>query len=741
MLSRIGTALGLALLCAVSIIRVARPPGVVPAGAPDTVFSAQRALHHVEQIAQRPHPMGSADHDRVRDYIVSELATLGIRAQIQRTTAIGTRYQEAGRVQNIVAWLPGADTKGRALLVVAHYDGVGAGPAAADDAAGSAAILETLRALRASKSPLAHDVVALFTDGEEAGLLGAAAFVREHPWAKDVAMVLNFEARGTTGRSVMFETGAGNLDAARALRGAGNASAGSVYATIYRTLPNDTDLSELAVLGVPAMNFAFADGVERYHTTRDDVAHLSPGSLQHHGSQMLALTREIGNAPLPRPTTGDAVFFDLPVLGLIVYPVGLELPLAIVALILVVVVVKGDRRPKGMSPVVAGLIGPIAAVVASALLGLGVGFILRGPGVWNGYNAAGIALAAVAVTLGCHSAARRFAGPGIQAGTFVIWSAIAGIAALRAPGVAYLFEWPLLFAAGACLLEQRRGRQSAFAEWLSAGVTLLMLSGFIYGVSVIMLGVSVPGAIALAVVTSMITLLLVPRIELVAGHARFAGAHWFAVASAAILLLAGLAVKPSADHPSRTALVYAENADSADAWLGSPGGTSNAWTRQVINPQMPAPAWTTRLGSTNPFIARRVQRVPLASPMATLARDTVINGARRVVLRVAAPPGTTALAMRARGAHVITSSIDGRIVDTTRYRYHPAEWRMNYWAVPDSGAIVALSIPIGAHIEFELVASRPGLPIVPGLIVPPRPENVVPSQSGDVNVVYRRWVF
>ena len=98
--------------------------------------------------------------------------------------------------------------------------------------------------------------------------------VRENPWAKDIAVVLNFEARGTSGRSFMFETGPGNLDAARALRSARDATAGSVFATIYRTLPNDTDLSEIAVLGLPALNFAFADGVERYHTSNDDVAQI-----------------------------------------------------------------------------------------------------------------------------------------------------------------------------------------------------------------------------------------------------------------------------------------------------------------------------------------------------------------------------------------------------------------------------------------------------------------------------------
>src|SRR5437762_6935246 len=392
MIKRIGVALGLLLLCAVSIVRVARPPRPVSATAPDTVFSAERAMRHVEQIAQRPHPMGTADHYRVRDYIVGQLSALGLTPQIQQATALGTRYQEAGHVQNILARLPGHDPNGKAVLVMAHYDGVEAGPAASDDGAGCAALLETLHALRATRRPLAHDIIALFTDGEEAGLLGAAAFVREHPWAKDIGVVLNFEARGTSGRSFMFETGPGNLDAARALRSAGDATAGSVYATIYRTLPNDTDLSELAVLDLPALNFAFADGVERYHTSHDDVAHLNRGSLQHNGSQMLAMTRTFGAEPLPRAHTGDGVFFDLPIIGLVVYPQGLELPLAILALGLVLTLIVRGRKE-----VVTGVLTALAALALSGGVGWAVGRMLSGPAVWSGLYATGIVLLALAV--------------------------------------------------------------------------------------------------------------------------------------------------------------------------------------------------------------------------------------------------------------------------------------------------------------------------------------------------------
>jgi hypothetical protein len=117
------------------------------------------------------------------------------------------------------------------------------------------------------------------------------------------------------------------------------------------------------------------------------------------------------------------------------------------------------------------------------------------------------------------------------------------------------------------------------------------------------------------------------------------------------------------------------------------------------------------------------------------------------VLRVSAPPGTTGLVMRVRGAKVLAASIDGRVVDTTRYRSagrprdHANDWVMQYWAVPDTGAIVALSIPPGGHIDFDLAARHPGLPSIPGVTIPPRSPDVVPSQTGDVSIVYRERQF
>jgi hypothetical protein len=723
---RVGTLIGLTALCAFSVARVTRPPSVTPATSPDTVFSAERAMHDVEAIAVRPHAMGMPDHDRVRDYIMGRLASLGMKPQLQTTTAVGTRYQEAGRVQNILAWLPGSSSAGKAVLLVVHYDGVEAGPAAADDGAGCAALLETLRALRAHKEPLAHDVIALFTDGEEAGLLGAAAFVREHPWAKDVAFIMNFEARGTTGRSYMFETGAGNRDAVSMLRAAGDVSAGSVFTTIYRALPNDTDLSELSLLGVPALNFAFADGVQRYHTSHDDVAHLDPRSLQHHGAQMLAVTRKVASEDLPRPKTGDAVFFDLPLLGLVVYPIGFAIPLALVALVLTIVVVRPKLKAAGI-----GLGVMLLALAVSAAIGWFVR--LSGPAMWSGTFAAALSLGVVALNLAAYAWATR-ASPDAHAGVLVAWLLLSIATSIIAPGASYLFTWPLLFA----LIAARSGHEVAW--WLAAAITLLLLAGLAYTIAAIMLGLAGLGSAQLAIVNALIVWLVAPLLMRAGGGRRRSWPLPVACAGAAVLLaiIGAGTTSPSANDPLPSALVFAQNADSGDGLLGSLEATSE-WTQSVIGPQKnDVPDWAKAFRRSGvEFSAKAQPRAELEAPTATLVKDTLIDGARRVIVRVKAPVGTTVLGLRVAGAQVSRTAIDARVADTSRFRRRSGSWE--YWAVPDSGAVFSLAVPPGAHFELRLAARRPGLPSF--IVLPPRPASTVPRQTGDVSIVFREVRF
>src|SRR5262245_59563958 len=535
-------------ICVVFAERVSRPPVAVPANAPQTAFSAERAMKHVRAIAQRPHPVGSAEHDWVRDHLIAQLRILGLEPQVQPATGVGTRYAGAGRVQNILARMPGGQSGGPAVLLVAHYDSVEAGPGAGDDGAGIAAILETVRALRAA-GPIAHDVIVLFTDGEESDLLGAAAFVREHPWAKDVAMVLNFEARGTTGRSLMFETGPGNLDTVRVLRTVPGVTAGSVFTTIYRRMPNDTDLSELALLGTPALNFAFGDGADRYHTSHDDIAHLNTGSLQHHGQQALALAHAFANGPLPRQRTGDAVFFDLPAVGLVVYSEKWAMLLALVAAALALIVIIRSRggAPRFGRDVILGAAATVGAVVLSAAAAYLTGQILSllhtrlpwgGNPAWSPVYWAAVVMLSLAICTACYVAIRRRGTvSGLHAGALIIWTLLSLATAAVAPGSSYLFTWPVVVVALAALLADVHGLLTAkgIAMCLAALVTAALLIPIAYSVGAVYLGVTGAGGIVTAAVIALIAWLLVPLLEVICDGAR--GSTPFICAAAGVVLV------------------------------------------------------------------------------------------------------------------------------------------------------------------------------------------------------------
>jgi hypothetical protein len=712
-------------------------------------------MKHVLAIAKRPHPVGSEEHDQVRDYLIAQLSGLGLEAQVQQTTGVGTRYQGAGRVQNILARMPGTQSGGPAVLLVAHYDSVEAGPGAADDGAGVAAILETVRALRAGGS-FVHDIIVLFTDGEEADLVGSAAFVREHPWAKDVAIVINFEARGTTGRSLMFETGPGNLDVVRVLRTVPNVTAGSLFTTIYRTMPNDTDLSELALLGTPALNFAFGDGADRYHTSRDDVSHLDAGSLQHHGRQALALARAFANGPLPRPRTGDAVFFDLPAIGLVVYSEKWAMPLALLAGALTFIVIIRWRREGARfgRDVVLGAAATVGAVVLSGAAAYLGGLVLSfmhsvlpwgGAPAWSPVYWAAIAFLSLAICTASYVAARRRGSLiGLHAGALAVWTSLSLATAAIAPGSSYLLTWPALIVALALLFADRRGLLTikGVAMCLAAFVTAALLIPIAYLIGAIFLGVTTSGGAITAAIIALSAWLLAPLLETLCDGARWSTPLICAAAAIALVGIGMVTVRTSDVHPVSSRLIYAIDADSSDAWLAARASAarSNAWTRTALAPFSQGPEWIGHFfEQPSAVVAKRVPCLPLPQPAINILSDSTTGDARQLSLRVQASVGTTALGIRVTDAPVISAAIDGRAIDTTRYRLHTRDWTLWYWAPSESGAVLSLMVPAGSMPKLEILEYSLGIPTLPGVAIPPRPPNVVPVQSGDVTIVCRRF--
>jgi Peptidase family M28 len=434
-----------------------RPPSPVSASAPATEFSAERAAEHLRRItSDQPMPIGSAASDAVRDYLVAELASLGFAAEVQKGVGAFTSGADtvAGRVDNVVATLPGRDPTGRVVLA-AHYDTTFGSPGAADDKASVAAILETARALTSGQR-LRNDVVVLLTDGEEPGMLGAASFAAQHPDGAEGGVLLNWEASGNRGPSVLFETSPGNAELIAAFAASAPHPAGdSAMAALYRAGSQHTDFTVLADEGFVGLNFALIDGVAAYHHPRDTVANLDSASLQQLGASMLGLTRGFGDRDLADIRGGgDATYFT--VFGQVVaYPAWLVWPLAVAALVAVAALAILVRRrglataPRLLGAAAAALL-PLLAAPAAAI-GLWQALVWVRPGyaaMFMGdpyrpqlYRSALAALTAT-ILLTWYLTLRRRVGAVPLAVGALVWPAVSGlVTAWLIPAAWYPMRW------------------------------------------------------------------------------------------------------------------------------------------------------------------------------------------------------------------------------------------------------------------------------------------------------------
>jgi carboxypeptidase Q len=93
---------------------------------------------------------------------------------------IGARFTEPADSFNITAEIPGTDPGAGEVMLGGHFDSWTGGTGATDNAAGSAVAMEAVRILKTLNVKMKRTVrVALWT-GEEQGLLGSRAYVKDH---------------------------------------------------------------------------------------------------------------------------------------------------------------------------------------------------------------------------------------------------------------------------------------------------------------------------------------------------------------------------------------------------------------------------------------------------------------------------------------------------------------------------------------------------------------------------------
>lgn len=713
------------VLVAVASVWSTRPPQPLPASAPAAQFSASRAIALLDGIATVPRPAGSAAAAEVRTDLVGQLRRLGVDTTVQtRVTArpSGNGRPTVATVSNIHARIPGSDPTGRVLLV-AHYDSVPDGPGASDNGANVAAILEIVRALR-SMPQQRNDVDVLFTDAEEAGLLGANAFVESGAVGDPRrAVVVNLEARGVSGPAVMFQM-VGGLTSAVA---DAHAVTTSFASTVYSLLPNDTDLTALSEGGMRGINFAFMEGVANYHTPHDDLAHVDAASVQHIGGTALAAVRSLAATDLgvDEPETPYFSLFG----AVASYPAWLTLPLALVAVAAYILILLSGRR-HGMRPRRTGLAaGSLAAVVlVSVGIGLGGWQVLSAlrPGFSSGAGAVyhpepyalAEALVVLLVLLAWYRWARRRASPSEVAMGVLGWFAVlAVVCAVLIPGGAYLFTWPALIGLGAMAAARSAGPESPF-RGMATVAAAVPATALLVPVAVLMLpAVGLGLSAAPLLLTALLGATAVTLVEPAPQRRAFAALQACVLLAAAVTAGVGVAVDGfDADHPRPVSLAYAWEADSGDAHWVSDGGPD----QPVVGPLLTAGAarFDDRippLGGSPLFSGPAPPAAGIEPVVTRSAPDDVdpVGGSRSIHLQIDVPADTYLVDVRAdtTAQDVPTTTVNGVTIPAdTGPPTGPWGWGFRYAAPPRDGIDLTLRVRGSGPLRIRVVSTTPGLP-------------------------------
>ena len=726
--------LALLALAAVSAWR-SSPPHPRGADAPATEFSAGRAEEVLARLLAdgASRTPGSSAHAAFRERLLAEVRRLGLTPEVDEGFACSPNGSCA-RLVNVLAELPGAE-RGPVVVLTAHTDSVGSGPGASDDASGVAVLLEAARALLAA--PRRNPVLLLFDDGEENGLLGAELFARS-PRARSVAAVVNLEARGTSGPSLLFETSADNAWLVRrAVSRLPRPVTSSLFAFVYDRLPNDTDLTVYKRAGLAGLNLAFVGSPARYHTREDSLANLSRATLQHHGENALALGRALARTgPGERPS-GRAVFFSVAGAFVVAWPQAAAPAIALLALLLVRLACRrrGGHvlpRPGALVPFLAPIVAALAGALAWQLLRiLGAFPVTFVPAPWASVVAA--VAAGLLAALPVLAAESRRAGGAVEAWERAWTStALLGLVlALAWPETSYLLVAPALVSGAA-----RLALPEAISPWLPFAASGLVL----FPLALLLSEGLGPVALPFVAAAFGIVLATLPLDGARGAWARPAAAlaALFVIASGAALVLS----KPTPDEPEHGTMYALEEA-------GTPGA------RLAYRPasgRLHAPvAAAARFEKASGLLPWARTAAPFAAPLPSTGQPfpglTVLDetplpgGRRRLRVRVFSSrlaPRLELLVPDASGVEEVR--VEGQPLPPPYLRRKPAAGRplrLSVRAAPKEGFVVELTLP-AAPREATVLDETPGLPASAAAMSSARPATVAPSGGGDATVLVRR---
>jgi hypothetical protein len=743
--SKLQAALTFVFLLTATAFAVSRltPPEVVPASGSAREFSAERARVHLKVIAREPHPDGSVPDARVRDYLVEQLKLQGLEPQVQRTgiASLADTFPGpygAGTVENVFARLKGTNSTG-VLLLTAHYDSVSTAPGATDDGSGVVTLLETLRALR-NGATLKNDVIFLFTEGEELGMVGAQGFVDEHPWAKEVTVVWSVDSGGSCGpANLYFPNGWMVQEFARSVPHPIAGSIGDELAKLGPAGGDDAmafDPNRVAISGASYSGCRY-----RYHTAMDTVENTSLRSIQHLGIYTLAVARDLGNVDLAHPPAKDeSVYFVL--LGKIAnYPVAWTRPLALLAGLLFAATLWLGRRRKQLT---------LRATGVGALLWLVSGLLVLAltEGLWWGleslhlvnhsyasaYNAETYALAfvalAIATTAALYSLVRKkIDANSLAMGALLLCLLLAIATAWSAPGASYLFLWPLVFGLLplGLFFWMATSTFGMGTLWLVCAVPTIFLFAPLILFMIITVTEPMPTLAVAGALTVIVLSLLVPQIETVISAINWHLPTAFGVLAVGLVGWGAIHSGFDRTHPRPDTIAYWLDADSGKASWVSLDQQPDSWTSQFLTGQV-------ERGKLNLFVAPGGEAVlktaapplQLSAPEITKLADSIQGNEHLLRFRIVSLRQASTLWVAVQNATIVRATIDGKKVPSKMVDPQNKLWGFYYAAPSPDGIELAIVTQATDAPRITVTDQTNGLPDIPGFHATPRTADLMP---------------
>jgi len=701
-------------------------------------FSTDRALVHVKNISMEPHAVGFPGHDRVKSYVISELKKMGLETTTQEGYTAGD-WANLSRATNILARIKGSG-EGKALLLLSHYDsGSHSSYGASDAGSGVAAILEGVRALLASNETPKNDIIILISDAEELGLNGADLFVNRHPWAKDVGLVLNFEARGSGGPSYMLiETNRGNGTLIKEFTKANPQFpvANSLAYSIYKMLPNDTDLTVFREDGdIDGFNFAFIDDHFDYHTALDTYNRLDKKTLAHQGSYLMPLLHYFSNADLNNlKSLDDYIYFNLPFFRLVSYPFEWIWPMFGLALLaFVALLVLGFKKQRlNTKEILKGFLPLLITLVVNGVVGYFCWTIITWwyPGfkdmlhgfTYNGYTYITVYVTfALFVCFYTYHKFKKISTPNILVAPIVIWLIICGLVATYLKGASF-FIIPLFGLLAAFMVTINQEEPSPYLLVFLALPAVLIYSPFI---KMFPVGLGLKMMVAATLFTTLLFVLVLPFFGQLKSKGRLS--YLFLLLFFVFGIMSHLQSEFNQKRPKPSSLVYIYNADNDTSVWGTYDQKLIGWNAQFLGNDKRKPEAETLFSKyrTKLNYISDAPKKDIALPRIDKIKDTVIGEERIIELCVTPTRNVNRLDVYTNATPVNAATVN-RIPLSPYFLQNRNSRLITHYITNNDFTELELSFPKDSVLELSFYEASNDLLTNKEFSVPQRPDTSIP---------------